>query len=242
MNFRKSYIYIVLIFSAGIILDGCDKPEEEQRIPETGSVTDVDGNIYKTVKIGDQWWMQENLKVTRYSDSSYLANGQNENDWKNTVAGAYCVYASSAPGLLYNYSAVSNEKKLAPAGWHIPTDEEWKKLEQYLGMSPSETSKLGWRGSDEGDKMKIASPAVWKPYEEIWSDNASGFTALAGGCRLYNSEWSVPNDLGSSAFFWSSSSFNTEESYYRYLDYKNANIFRSHAPVNYGFSVRCVKD
>ena len=225
-------------------MTGCEKENDDEKVFETGTVTDVEGNIYKTIKIGGQWWMQENLEVKKYNDSTSVVPASTDADWSGNIIGAWCQYNSTnpPPGLLYNWFAVNNPKKLAPAGWHIPTDADWKRLEQNLGMTEADANKLGWRGGDEGNQIRIESPKVWKSYDGVWSTNESGFTALAGGCRLFNGTWSIPNDLGSAAFWWSSTEQSSGESYYRYLDYKNTGVFRSHALKNYGFSVRCVKD
>lgn len=116
----------------------------------TGTVTDIDGNVYQTVKIGNQWWMAENLKVSHYQNSDAIPNVTNNSDWGNLSTGAYCAYNNdnvniSTYGLLYNWYAVADSRELAPTGWHVPTDEEWKQLEMSLGMSDSEANDRGWR-------------------------------------------------------------------------------------------------
>jgi uncharacterized protein (TIGR02145 family) len=237
---------VIFIFLLGIFIFGCDPKEDPEKSIETGTVTDVQGNVYKTVKIGDQWWMAENLKVKMYRDGTFLQNIENENDWSNAMIGAYCIYEnghapSPPPGLLYNWFAINNSKGLAPDGWHIPTDDEWQKLEQSIGMSGADAMRNGWRGTKEGDKLKVASPNGWTEFENVWSTNESGFTALAGGCRLPNATYGQPA-LFSTGFWWTTTESNPDEAYYRYLDYKNSNVFRNHDSKRYGFSVRCVKD
>lgn len=118
--------------------------------PETSTLTDIDGNIYQTVKIVDQWWMAENLKVTHYRNGDPIPNVTNNSDWGNLSTGTYCAYNNdnvniSTYGLLYNWYAVADSRELAPTGWHVPTDEEWKQLEMSLGMSDSEANDRGWR-------------------------------------------------------------------------------------------------
>jgi uncharacterized protein (TIGR02145 family) len=241
LKYYTKFSFILIFFS--LLLFGCKKDKKEAPPIETGSVTDVNGNTYKTVKIGNQWWMAENLKVTKYRDGSVILQLQSDTTkWKNDTIGGYCVYDANpnAPGLLYNFYAIKNAGNIAPAGWHIPNDDEWKALEKNLGMNDYETNSTSWRGSHEADQLKIASSQGWTTYENIWSTNQTGFTALAGGCRMFNGVWGDPG-LFATGFWWSSTT-KDNQAWYRYLDYKNSNIFRYYGPKTYGFSVRCVKD
>jgi uncharacterized protein (TIGR02145 family) len=246
-------IAIVTVAFLAMLVNSCKKDETTAVVvvqPETDSITDGEGNVYKTVKIGNQWWMAENLRVTMYRDSTFILKIKSTYSdtmyWNNDVSGAYCSFDMDdnpdAPGWLYNWYAVANIKNIAPPGWHVPTDDEWKTLEKQLGMSQADADKFGWRGTHEGEKLRIASPDVWTIYGDVWSTNESGFTALAGGCRTLNGEFSKPRDLGSMGFWWTATDNGAGEAYYRYLDYKNANVYRSHVSKNYGCSVRLVKD
>jgi len=102
---------------------------------------DADGNEYATIEIGDQTWMAENLKTTKYNNDSNIANITDDTLWNNDTDGAYCAYnndsdnESDTYGYLYNWYAINNSKNLAPEGWHVPFDSEIKQLEQYLGLS-----------------------------------------------------------------------------------------------------------
>lgn len=236
---------MLLVGLFAISLLACEK-EEKSNLLETGTMVDQDNNVYSTVKIGNQWWMAENLRVTHYRNGAVIQNISSSDSlqWSTTSSGAYCQYDdnTSAPGLLYNYFALVDSNLLAPPGWHIPTDAEWKELERAIGMSEAETEKLAWRGSNEADKLKVSGVEAWSEYNSIWSTNESGFAAKAGGCRLFNSEWSNPSGISYAGFWWSKSSFNSNEAYYRYLDYKSSKVFRSHVDQHYGFSVRCIKD
>ena len=248
-----SRIYAALFFLMTFFLlmsSGCKEDEEVPVILETGTMTDIEGNIYMTVKIGSQWWMAENLKVKRYRDSSLITQANTDVQWSTDTAGAYTPYGNydnitnaSVYGYLYNWHAVRNTSSLAPTGWHIPTDEEWKTLEREIGMSATETDNSGWRGSDEGEKLKKESPQGWTQYSDVWSTNESGFTALAGGCRLFDGRPTDPG-LFATGFWWTSSTYTgtNSEAWYRYLDYKKKNVFRSTCSKNYGYSIRCVKD
>lgn len=237
----------------------CKKEQDENRTIERGTVTDIDGNIYKTVQINGRWWMAENLKVKRYNngDSIIIVNENNflldTAIWNNLQTGAYCIIDNAFEtsqnfhgkmfGYLYNWYAVSDSRNIAPAGWHIPSDSEWKELEVFLGMSQAEADKVNWRGNDEGNKLKVEGPAGWnKPYDEylIWGTNESGFSAIGGGCCMYNGKWGEPGTF--STGFWWTSTLKENQAWYRYLDYNKVNVFRYHGPKTYGFSVRCVKN
>ncbi len=213
-------------------------------INETGTVTDIDGNVYKTVKIGNQWWMAENLKVTKYSNGEAISHVSDQSQWEGLNTGAYCYYNNdtsyvSTFGSLYNWYAVNDSQHIAPEGWHVPTDEEWKLLEKYLGMNQSEVYGTGWRGTDEGGKLKESGTSHWFGPNE-GAANESGFTGLAGGSRyLTNTGYC---NIGESAFFWSSSEGNSDNAWYRSLYFHNSNIYRYSYPKKCGYSVRCVRD
>ncbi len=230
---------IAIIFFL-LLAVGCEK--ETPPPAETGTVTDKEGNVYKTVKIGNQTWMTENLRATKYR--SGVAVTQIESDtaaWRKDTTGAYC---SGAYGNLYNWYAINSTKhKITPYGWHIPTDIEWKVLEEYLGMSAEDADKVSWRGTHEGEKLKMTGPDNWVQHTDVWATNESGFAALAGNCRLFNGKGGDPIGSGYMGFWWTNTEDTTNhQAWYRYLDYKTANVFRFYGPKTYGFSVRCVKD
>lgn len=240
----------VLIFVACfflMLITACDPDKPVDTPKEYGSVTDIEGNTYQTIKIGNQWWMVENLKVTKYRDDTPIPQVLLADSvvWKEDTLGAYSLndVIPGAPGLLYNWHTISNARGIAPAGWHVPSDEEWKELEKYLGMTQEEADKSNFRGIDEAGKLKSDQKDTWAPYGNIWSTNESGFTALAGNCRMFYGAWGTPSDFRSTGFWWSSTPHTgTEEAWYRHLDYKKLSIFRYYGPKTYGFSVRCIKD
>lgn len=232
---------LMVLFSLLII--GCKKKEEAKPEVETNYITDKEGNSYKTVKIGNQWWMAENLKVKKYLNGDAINLAQATVNWKDTNA-AYCVYTPTptTTEILYNWYAVKDARGIAPVGWHIPTDAEWKELEQYLGMNATDADKVNFRGAHEGEKLMKS--ACWPEYGEVWGTNESGFTATPGGCRLPSGGWGETiNDKAGIGFWWSSSlNASNNSPWYRYLDYKKANVFRFYGSKNYGCSIRCVKD
>lgn len=238
---------MILLLGSLCFFTSCEKKIEEVKEPvfEKGTVTDIDGNTYETVKIGDRWWMAENLKTTKFRDGSDITfiSRVNPLRWDTINASAYCQYEDnvSAPGFLYNWHAVNDSRGLAPDGWRIATDEDWKELERHAGMSSNDADGLAWRGTYEGDHLKVKAPEGWTRFGTVWGDNKTGFSALAGSCRLFNGNYGVPG-LKQTGFWWTSSSSESGQAWYRYLDYKKSQVFRSHIMHSYGMSVRCVKD
>ncbi|CAN5506659.1 fibrobacter succinogenes major paralogous domain-containing protein [soil metagenome] len=242
-HIQKKFILLFIMVSF-LFAGSCKKEIESKPVVETGTMTDIDNNVYQTVKIGNQWWMAENLKVTRYRDGGAIALIQNDTSaWRSDTNGVYCLYEqnAAAPGYLYNGYALNNAAELAPEGWHIPNDAEWKELEMALGMESGEADKFGWRSSNVGDMLKVKGPIGWTRYGEVWGSNESGFSGLAGSCRLYNGIWGDPG-LFATGFWWVKTNFADDQSFYRYLDYKSSAVFRSHVSKSYGMSIRCIKD
>ncbi|UCE18509.1 MAG: hypothetical protein JSV84_16930 [Gemmatimonadota bacterium] len=207
-------------------------------------VTDIDGNVYQTVTIGTQVWMVENLRVTHYRNGDAIPNVTDSTTWIGLTNGAYCNYNNednNVPiyGRLYNGYAVHDSRNIAPVGWHIPTDEEWKELEMYLGMSQSEADTTGYRGTDEGGKMKEAGTAHWDN-PNTGATNESGFTALPGGHRT--SSPGQFTSIGRYAGFWSSSEQSGTMAWYRALYYTYTQVARGSINKRSGYSVRCIKD
>jgi uncharacterized protein (TIGR02145 family) len=153
-------------------------------------VCDIDGNCYETIQIGEQLWMAENLKVTHYNDGSEIPNITNNGEWNGLSSGAYGDYDNNPPnsetyGRLYNWYTVDDDRGVCPEGWHVPSDEEIKQLEMYLGMSAEEANGTGDRGTNEGSKLAGNS--------DLWNDGVlvnnsefgtSGFNALPAGYRI----------------------------------------------------------
>jgi len=197
-----------------------------------GTITDIDGNVYKTVKIGTQTWMAENLKTTKYRNGDPIPNVTDSASWTALKTGAYCNYKNdtsnaSSYGRLYNWYAV-NTGILAPQGWHVPSDEEWSILIDYLGGEKK-----------AGGKMKVVGTSFWaKPNKG--ANNRSGFTALPGGARAYGGKFS---SIGRYGYWWSSSEFGTRNAWERGLDYGSSRVHRDwDGGRGNGYSVRCVRD
>jgi len=238
MTFKRSFIIFLVVF---VCVTACKKDENTVLELETSFISDVDGNTYKTVKIGDQWWMTENLNVKHFNDGSelnYVAIFQDDTLWANSVGPSYTYLNDSIYGCLYNQSAVQDVRKLSPAGWHVATDDDWKKLEETIGMSSSEVEKLAWRGVAEAENLLPINSEGWPIQTVPFGSNKYKMNVLPSGCKLFNGQSSTN---GNAAFFWTSTKI-ADEAYYRHFDYKQKTIYRQHTYNQYGMSIRCVKD
>jgi uncharacterized protein (TIGR02145 family) len=236
----------ILLLTLTMVYCGEDSPTEPEDNTVYNTVTDIDGNVYQTVIIGNQEWMAENLKVTRYSNGDSIPNVTDGSEWAGLSTGAYCTYDNNAfnaavYGHLYNWYAVNDSRGIAPVGWHVPTDDEWKELEMYLGMSQSaaDSAGIGCRGTDEGGKLKRVGTFYWNS-PNTGATNESGFSALPGGIR--HSDDGNFNSMGRFATFWSSTERYSYTAWGRNLDYRTAHVDRLNTNRKYGFSVRCVRD
>ncbi|MEA3287223.1 MAG: FISUMP domain-containing protein [Candidatus Marinimicrobia bacterium] len=213
-------------------------------------ITDIDGNIYRTVQIGDQIWMAENLKVTHFNDGSVIPYSSTIEDWNSTSEGAYCFYNFNASsesetyGGLYNWHAISDSRGVSPDGWHVPTDEEWMELEMELGMDQSEAEDFGWRGTNQAS-MLAGNSELWNNGDLIQDAEfgSSDFTALPSGFR--NDGGGDPfSSLGTIAYFWSNSEWGSEidHSAMRLIQNNESRVARNGALRGLGFAIRCLKD
>lgn len=209
-----------------------------------GTVTDIDGNIYETIQIGNQLWIAYNLKVTHLNNGDAIPTEYSNLEWTELETGAYAIYDDDPTntdiyGYLYNWYAITDERNICPADWHVPSDEEWKILINYL---------------DENANMKLKESGCenWDCLDNNIGTNESGFTALPGGYRHGGSETiKLGNyfDLSKIAYFWSTSTLEDQTSYLSlsrsasnvdsyFLDSSLNGIHNK----NNGFSVRCIKD
>ena len=198
----------------------------------TQIISDIDGNQYRTVSIGDQEWMAENLRTTKYRNGDTIPNVTNNTDWGNLGSGAYCWYnnddSNEQPyGKLYNWYAVGDARGLCPAGWHVPSDIEWTTLTDFLGGQ-----------SGAGGPMKEAGTVHWFS-PNTGATNESGFTGLPGG---YRNSGGASLALGSYGYWWSETESSNTFARFRSLEYKTVNVDRSSFVKKFGISVRCVRE
>lgn len=195
-------------------------------------VKDYDGNFYHVITIGVQVWMLENLKSTSFRDSTAIPLVEANSQWGSMGTPAYCWYNESQVdgnyiyGALYNWYAVSSGK-LCPSGWHVPTDDEWTVLSDYLGGT-----------AVAGGKLKEIAATHWK-MPNAGATNETQFTALPGGSR---SSSGLVENLGYYGNWWSASPVNSSTAYYRYMYSGTPELTRSFAGQKSGFSVRCIKN
>ncbi|HDQ44172.1 MAG TPA: hypothetical protein ENN17_01570 [bacterium] len=214
---------------------------EDPGEPDAGIMTGNDGTVYTTVKIGDRWWLAENLRETLYRNGDGIANVTDPVEWEGLTTGARCVYEKKESnteicGYLYNRHVVNDSRNIAPEGWCVPTDEDWKALDMVLGMSREKADQGGYRGTEEGSKL-AGDAESWNS-GALKSDPAfgrSGFSALPGGCR--NISGGGYFQLGNHAYFWSGSTFGTQSAWYRH---EYPGVIRSYTNKRNGFSVRLV--
>ena len=211
--------------------------------PGGSTVTDIDGNIYNTVIIGNQEWMQENLKTTRYKNGALIPTGLSDTLWQATTNGACADYDNDPTntaiyGKLYNWYAVADPQGLCPTGWHEPEDWEWNVLVNSIDNS-ADTTCVGCSQSQfAGGAMKEIGLTHWVS-PNTGATNSSGFTGLPGGSRSFNGAFAVIGILG---YWWSDTQYSTSDPYYRSMGSNGSGVFHYYSGKTVGFSVRCVKD
>ncbi len=203
----------------------------EDHSGETGTVTDIDGNVYQTIGIGSQYWTIGNLKTTQFNDGTPIPFANDNLAWESLAGPGYCYYYGDPLylevfGALYNWYAVVSSK-LPPAGWHVPTDAEWIILETYLGGI-----------SIAGGKLKETGTEYWMA-PNFEATNETGFGARAGGIRTEDGTFDQVNETSN---FWTNSSASNKLAWYRSMDYSTSGITKESISVNFGLSVRLVKD
>ncbi len=227
-------------------------PNDGIPCPGTPTLTDIDGNTYNTVQLGNQCWMKENLRTTKYADNTTIALGT---DFSYDVAYRYAPNNDNGNvatyGYLYNWKAVmrnssssatnpSNVQGICPTGWHVPSDAEWTQLTDYV----SSQSQYCCNSNTSNIAKALASTTGWYGSAEACavgntpsSNNATGFGAMPAGD--YDDSY---NFFGFYAYYWSATELDSSSAYNRYLYYDLAYVYRNNFNKRYGFSVRCVRD
>ena len=218
----------LILLGAIVILNvGCNKKDNP---PDP--VTDIEGNTYETVRIGDQVWMAENLKTSTLSDGTEIPDVPDAIDWNELTAPGHCWYNNDETaqkdiyGALYNYYAV-NSGMLCPAGWHVPAKDEWQQLRDVLGDTLTGGGKLKEEGTEH-----------WKT-PNTGAVNSTGFTALPAGIRYFEGTF---NSASSFTSFWSSTESDFNKAWYLSLYYSDAIAGMNVISKKDGFSIRCIKD
>jgi len=233
MNMKKSIVtsHVIAIFLVLLLFFtfNCDIVDNQRDIPEIK---------YDEIQIGTQFWMDRNLSETHYRNGDPIPLVTDREEWESLETGAYCYYDNNennidSYGLLYNWYAVADTRNIAPEHWHIPSDDEWKILLEYLGGEEV-----------AGNILKESGTEYWNC--PISNTNESGFSALPGGSRQYNKDYKHYNyiDIGMKAVFWSNSldelnPWRPPLCMWLYCD--SARVFYGDR-YNDGYSVRCIKD
>jgi uncharacterized protein (TIGR02145 family) len=245
MNFPFTYKNLLLISLLLVILS-CGDDEAD---PDTngvssanfntsltyGTMQDNDGNTYRSIEIGDQTWMAQNLRSTTFRNGEAIPEVTDDGAWVALTTSAQSAYEHTMDldllathGRLYNWFAVTDPRNIAPEGWHVPTQQEWETLAAALGGA-----------NQAGGPLKEAGLDHWNaPNSE--GSNSSGFTALGSGRREYTDGSFI--NRGFNAFWWTSSPYNPDYSWYFQVNYDMAGLNAANFHKQYGFAIRLVKD
>lgn len=225
---RNKDKYIALLFALILITASAGEFATGQNIE---TATDQDGNSYKTINIGSQIWMSENLRTTKYNDGTPIPLVTDRIAWTKQSSPGYCWYNNDTInkaiyGALYNGYAV-NTKKLCPVGWHVSTEAEWSALIQAFGGEIV-----------AGGKLKEPGTIHWTEPNSGATDEA-GFNALPGGTRFTNGLFFTLKNIG---YWWTFTGLNESNGWYMSLSSADITVTRNYIELTNGFSVRCVKD
>jgi uncharacterized protein (TIGR02145 family) len=194
-------------------------------------ITDIEGNVYGTVKIDNQIWIAQSLKTSKFNDGTTIPHVKDNSTWAKLTTPAYCWYDNDDDdqkiyGALYNWYAASSSN-ICPTGWHVPSDQDWTALATSLGGE-----------AIAGGKMKETGFLHWLS-PNTGATNSSGFTGLGGGNRNINGVFFNKAITGD---YWSTTEYNTTEAWDRFLYARDQLLSREHYAKTIGFFIRCVKN
>jgi uncharacterized protein (TIGR02145 family) len=212
----------------------------------TGTINDVDGNTYNVKSIGTQVWMTENLRTTKYKNGDVIPTGLSNTEWVNTIDGASAIYPHTvieglnseddvveAYGILYNWYAATDSRGLCPVGWHLPSDEEWTVLTNYVGGLSVAGGKLKSTQTAPNNHPRWDSPNTSASDDFDFSTFPGGYRSDTDG----NYGW-----IGVYCHFMSNTEYNSTQSWCRTLYHDTGGIARGNNNKKLGISVRCIKD
>ena len=222
-------LFPIQLFFILCLLYSCKKDKDEPLPVIHGTVIDVDGNSYKTISVGHQVWMVENLKVTHYNNGDSIPYISGNAEWFKSLKGAYCFYNNDSIlgdiyGNLYNWYAVNDTRQICPKNWHVPSYDEWITLTKFLGSNP------GYKVF-ENDSVHWYSP-------NQFATNSSGLTFLPGGMREWYNDFI---NLNTHSYYWSSTTESTDDAWYFYLN-GGSNINIGSFSTSSGFCIRCIQN
>jgi uncharacterized protein (TIGR02145 family) len=253
----KDHLYLIVLVLIGSLTFSCtsdrDQSSDETKtaaaeskvIPGT-PVTDVDGNIYRTIIISDQEWMAENLKTKTYNNGESIDYpGEDMAAWRENTRGAYAWYDNDESngatyGALYNWYAVTNPIGLCPAGWRVPDQDDWQYLTEYVGEQMGNKLKSRRQvGSPFGGDYDTMEHPRWETFSVNYGTDEFGFGALPAGNRHASGTFVTK---GANALFWSSSEVSDEAGYGWYMYHGYYGVDRGYGDKGAGFSVRCIRN
>jgi uncharacterized protein (TIGR02145 family) len=237
MNYLSTAVKKIFSITIAIMFFGFD-------LKAQATVTDIDGNVYQTVTIGTQVWMKENLKTTHYRNGDAIPNVTDQTAWIGLSTGACCNYNNDAAnaavyGRLYNWYTASDSRNVCPIGWHVPTDNDWLTLALSQDQNAYWDLGFGHESNVAGGKMKEAGSAHWLS-PNTGASNSSGFTALPGGQRSFSD--GIFSSIGGGANWWTATKYDATHAFGHSVNHDGADIYRFYHFLNYGFSIRCIKD
>ncbi|MFN5370727.1 MAG: FISUMP domain-containing protein [Bacteroidia bacterium] len=216
----------------GITQHSCGATNVHNPAKTYGTITDQQGNVYKTIVIGTQEWMAENLRTSIYVNGETIANVTDATQWNNRTTGAWCYYDNNSAfdcpyGKLYNWYAVSDARKVCPTGWHLPTQSDWLALSVFIG---------GFQG---GGAIKSVGTQYWSSPNSN-ATNTFGFSGIPGGTRYNTFGWF--GSIGFGGSWWTSGDVNQWNANRQFLRYDNGDFGNVDTPKQTGLSVRCLRD
>lgn len=267
---KKSLFKVFLFMITGAILfymPACEKEEEEngdengviEFEKKFGTVTDIDNNEYVTIELGDQEWMAENLRVTRYRNGDTINTDLDTHEWEQTTEGAYMVYPHNevtgldtdaemveAYGKLYNWYTVVDPRSVCPAGWRVPSEHDWAEMEDFLrdidGVTYTDLgNKLKSRrqdGTPLGGEFDTKEHPRWNGHGTHYGTDDFGFSGLPGGA--YDTEGDYPG-VPIVGIWWSDTELANQFVFTRGLIFNSGRFYDDPAEKNSAFSIRCVK-
>jgi uncharacterized protein (TIGR02145 family) len=218
-------------------------------IANAGDAIDADGNVYQSVRIGNQIWTVENLRTTRLNDGTVISSVTDSSIWMSLTTPGRCWYYNDSVanhakfGVLYNWHVVKT-RKLAPEGWRVPTDEDWKQLEEYLIANGN-----NYDGATSGNKIakSMGAQTDWKNYgikgtigNDLSKSNTTGFSALPSGDR--GSEGTFSDQSLDGCSWWSATAMDASYAWGRSIYFYSKDLFRHLGSKYYGLSVRLLRE
>jgi uncharacterized protein (TIGR02145 family) len=221
----------------------CGAPDVHNASITYGTMTDQEGNTYKTVVINGQEWMAENLNTSVYRNGDSISHIQDANEWDNTASGAWCYpnndETKACPyGKLYNHLVITDSRNVCPVGWHVSNNQEWSDLINYLDPASPPLEDDNYPNNAGADLISVSE----NPTQQT---NSSGFSMLLAGNRSPYSGYDFNEyELGESAFFWTSElvTNSIDEAWARTHDLDEEEVELDPHSIGNGGTIRCVRD